>query len=84
MSNPAESTQMSLRDRVKKFLDGVRPAIQGDGGDVELMGIDAQGVVQLRLHGACIGCPSADYTLRVGIERNLRTTVPEVSGVVCV
>ncbi|MEP0843148.1 MAG: NifU family protein [Phycisphaerae bacterium] len=72
-----------MRERVKQFLDSVRPAIQGDGGDVELIDVNAQGVVQLRLHGACIDCPSAPQTLRLGIERNLRQRVPEVSEVIC-
>jgi Fe-S cluster biogenesis protein NfuA len=52
--------------------------LQSDGGDVELVDVTSDGVVQIRLHGACVGCPSSSITLRVGIERNLKTHVPEV------
>jgi len=74
----------SVKIRVKQVIDMIRPAIQSDGGDVELVDVDDQGVVQLRMHGACIGCPSANLTLKMGIERNLRERVPEVSEVICV
>lgn len=84
MSETGQPALPSVRERVKQFLEVVRPAIQSDGGDVELVDVSSQGVVQLRLHGACVGCPSATYTLRIGIERNLRERVPEVSEVVCV
>lgn len=73
-----------LRERVAEIIEAIRPAVQGDGGDIELVDVDAQGVVQLRLHGACVGCPSSTMTLALGIERHLRERVPEVSEVVCV
>lgn len=73
-----------LKERVAEIIDAIRPAVQGDGGDIELVDVDAQGVVQLRLHGACVGCPSSTMTLALGIERHLRERVPEVSEVVCV
>jgi Fe-S cluster biogenesis protein NfuA len=57
--------------------------IQGDGGDIELVDVDADGVVHVRLHGACVGCPSASMTLTMGIERNLKDQIPEVTRVVC-
>ena len=59
----------------------VRPSIQADGGDVELVDVSADGLVRIRLHGACVGCPSSSMTLREGIERNIRDHVPEVTGV---
>ncbi len=84
MADAAKSDGLSVKQRVQQVIDMVRPAIQGDGGDVELVDVDEQGVVQLRLRGACIGCPSASMTLKMGIERNLRQRVPEVSEVICV
>lgn len=76
-------TNRSLHDRVCDVLDQVRPFIRGDGGDIELIDVDDSGVVRVRLHGACIGCPSSAITLALGIERNLRDQVPEVTRVVC-
>ncbi len=71
----------ALQARVARILDLIRPVIQSDGGDVELVDISADGVVSIRLHGACVGCPSSEKTLQGGIERNLRAHVPEVRGV---
>ena len=71
----------TLRDKVSKVIDLIRPAVQSDGGDLELVDITPEGVVQIRLHGACVGCPSSAMTLQMGVERNLRTHVPEVTGV---
>ncbi len=67
--------------RVDRVLEAIRPAIQSDGGDIELVEITGQGVVRIRLHGACVGCPSSTMTLKYGIENNLREYVPEVTGV---
>lgn len=83
-SNPTAAhtgPSLPLRDRVLQVLDLIRPAVQSDGGDVELLDITPQGVVQIRLHGACVGCPSSTMTLRIGIERNLMDNIPEVTGV---
>ena len=74
----------SLHDRVAAVLEAIRPAIQADGGDVELVDVTPAGEVQLRLLGACIECPSADLTLRVGIETALRDRIPEVTSVIAV
>ena len=71
----------TLRDRVAKVIDLIRPAVHSDGGDLELVDITADGIVQIRLHGACVGCPSSALTLQTGVERNLRNHVPEVRGV---
>ena len=57
---------------VERLLDRIRPAVQEDGGDLELVSASADGLVQIRLHGACVGCPSANQTLHHGIERTLR------------
>ncbi|MFM9994795.1 MAG: NifU family protein [Phycisphaerales bacterium] len=71
----------ALAERVVKVLNLIRPAVQSDGGDVELVEVTPGGVVRIRLHGACVGCPSSTMTLRTGIERNLRAHVPGVTGI---
>jgi Fe-S cluster biogenesis protein NfuA len=70
-----------LRDRVAKVINLIRPAVQSDGGDLELVEVTPAGVVRIRLHGACVGCPSSSVTLQVGIERNLKAHIPEVQSV---
>jgi len=77
------ASRKPLRDRVSAVLDQLRPLIHSDGGDIELMDVDHHGVVTVRLHGACIGCPSSTMTLTLGIERNLKDQIPEVTRVVC-
>jgi Fe-S cluster biogenesis protein NfuA len=72
----------TIRDRVQGVINLIRPAVQADGGDIELVDVNDTGVVQIRFHGACHGCPSANMTLQMGIERNLREQVPEVTQVV--
>ena len=71
-----------IRERVQSVINLIRPAVQADGGDIELVDVSPQGVVQIRFHGACHGCPSSTMTLQMGIERNLRERVPEVTQVV--
>jgi Fe-S cluster biogenesis protein NfuA len=71
-----------MREKVKAILDDVRPVLQADGGDVELIDVDDQGVVKVRLQGACSGCPMASMTLKNGIERALKEAIPEVKEVV--
>jgi Fe-S cluster biogenesis protein NfuA len=72
----------TLRDRIEQVLDSIRPALRSDGGDVELIDFDEEdGVVQLRLMGACGSCPVSTMTLRQGIERRLMTAVPEVKAI---
>ena len=74
----------NLREKVQNVLNLIRPAVQADGGDIELVNVLDDGVVQIRFHGACHGCPSSTMTLRDGLERNIREKVPEVRGVVAV
>ncbi|MFN7337916.1 MAG: NifU family protein [bacterium] len=64
-----------------KILSLIRPALQADGGDMELIEITPDGIVRIRLLGACVGCPSSSMTLRVGIERNLKAHIPEIRAV---
>lgn len=70
-----------IRDRVAKVINLIRPAVQSDGGDVELVDVTPEGIARIRLHGACVGCPSSSITLQVGIERNLKVHIPEIKGV---
>jgi Fe-S cluster biogenesis protein NfuA len=77
-------TASDLQERVSRIIDLIRPAVQSDGGDVELVGVDSHGAVTIRLHGACVGCPSSQMTLKMGIERNLKDHVPEVTSVAAV
>jgi len=72
-----------MREKVEATLAQIRPALQADGGDVELIDV-SQGVVKLKLKGACAGCPMATMTLKQGIERVLKERVPEVKEVVAV
>lgn len=83
MSDASNETELSVKDRVAAVIDTIRPAIQSDGGDIELVGVDDQGVVKVRLHGACVGCPGSQMTLKLGVEQNLKEKVPEVTEVVC-
>ena len=71
-----------LRDRVQGVINLIRPAVQADGGDIELVDVMNDGTVHVRFHGACHGGPSSTMTLQHGIERNLRDRVPEVTRVV--
>jgi len=69
-----------MRDRVEQVINRIRPAVQMDGGDIELVDV-ADGIVKLRLVGSCHGCPSSMMTLKAGIERAIQAEVPEVKGV---
>ena len=70
-----------MQQKVEKALAKVRPSLQADGGDVELIEVNDEGVVTVRLTGACGGCPMATMTLKAGIERVLKEEVPEVKRV---
>lgn len=81
MAAGAHTSSRPLRERVEHVLKLIRPALQSDGGDLELVEITPEGVVRIRLHGACVGCPSSAATLQLGIERNLKAHIPEVKAV---
>lgn len=70
-----------MRDKVQEVLEKVKPQLQADGGDVELVDITDDNVVQLRLQGACAGCPMSQMTLKNGIERTLKQEIPEIKSV---
>jgi Fe-S cluster biogenesis protein NfuA len=73
-----------LKERVSEVLEKIRPALQGDGGDVELIDVTEDGIVKVRLKGACAGCPMSQMTLKQGIESTLKQEIPEVKQVVSV
>ncbi len=70
-----------MKEQVQDALEKIRPALQRDGGDVELVEVDPQGVVKVRLKGACGGCPMSQMTLKMGIEKVIKQFVPEVKSV---
>jgi len=72
-----------MEERVEAVLEEIRPALQADGGDVELVDV-TEGVVKVRLKGACSGCPMSTMTLKQGIERILKERLPEVKEVIAV
>ena len=71
-----------LEEKIKLALENVRPHLQDDGGDVEFVSVDEEGVVSVKLTGACGGCPHAQMTLKMGIESMLKQEIPEVTSVV--
>ena len=70
-----------LKEKIEDALDKVRPALQADGGDVQFVDVDDEGVVTVKLTGACGGCPMSQMTLKMGIEKVLKQNVPEVNSV---
>jgi len=80
----ASKKSTTVREQVAEIIKELRPAVQGDGGDIELVEVSENGVVSVRLHGACIGCPSSEMTLKLGVEQSLKTRIPEVREVICV
>ncbi|MBN2137212.1 MAG: NifU family protein [Sedimentisphaerales bacterium] len=79
-----KNADQTIQDKVKETLDSIRPSLQAHGGDVEFVGLDDDNTVRLRLQGACQGCPGAQMTMKMGIERILKEKVPEVKEVLAV
>jgi len=69
-----------MKEEVEAVINEIRPLLQGDGGDIELVGIEG-GVVKVRLRGACSGCPGAQMTLKMEVERRMKARVPEIERV---
>ncbi len=69
-----------MKERIEKALEKIRPSLQADGGNIELVDV-TDGVVKVRLTGACGGCPMSQMTLKMGVERALKQQVPEVKRV---
>ena len=72
----------TLKERVETALEKIKPALQADGGNVELIEVTPEGIVKVKLTGACYGCPMSQMTLKMGIGRTLKKEVPEVKDVV--
>jgi Thioredoxin-like proteins and domains len=69
------------KEKVQEVIDEIRPNLQADGGDIELVDVTAENVVKVRLRGACSGCPGAAMTLKVGVERILKNRIPQVQRI---
>jgi Fe-S cluster biogenesis protein NfuA len=72
---------MTIDEKVRKSLDAVRPYLQADGGDVELVRVTEDGFVEVKLTGSCLTCPMSRMTLRAGVERRLLKDIPEIRRV---
>ncbi len=71
------SMEETVGNRVKKAIEELRPRLQADGGDIELLGVE-NGVVKVKLKGACAGCPMSTMTIKMGVERYLKNKMPEI------
>jgi len=78
------NTEKTLEEKVQDTIEAIRESLQSHGGDVELVEIDEDNTVKVRLQGACQGCPGATMTMKMGIERILKERVPEVKEVIAV
>jgi Fe-S cluster biogenesis protein NfuA len=81
--NKGVKEKREMKEKVEKALDKIRPSLMADGGNVELVDVE-DGVVRVRLTGACGGCPMSQMTLKMGIERLLKQEIPEIKEVVAV
>jgi Fe-S cluster biogenesis protein NfuA len=78
------SSEQTVEEKVKDVIVAIQPNLQSHGGDIELIGVDKDNTVRVRLQGACAGCPGAQMTLKMGVERLLKEKIPEVKEVVAV
>jgi Fe-S cluster biogenesis protein NfuA len=78
------NSEQTIEEKVKETIETIRASLQSHGGDVELVGIDEDNTVNVRLQGACQGCPGATMTMKMGIERILKERIPEIKQVVAV
>ncbi len=70
-----------MKEKVEKALEEIRPALQADGGNVELVEVTDDGIVKVKLTGACGSCPMSTYTLKMGIEKKIKELIPEIKSV---
>ncbi|MBN1647069.1 MAG: NifU family protein [Spirochaetales bacterium] len=70
-----------MEERIKQAIEDIRPSLQADGGDIEFVSLSSDNVVSVKLTGACHGCPHAQMTLKMGVEKYLKDQVPEVQSV---
>jgi len=73
-----------MKEKVQKAIERIRPSLQADGGDVELADVSDDGIVKVKLVGACCGCPMSQMTLKMGIQKHLQKEIPEIKDVVSV
>jgi Fe-S cluster biogenesis protein NfuA len=73
-----------MKEEVQKAIDTIRPSLQADGGDVELVDVSEDGVVKVKLTGACRGCPMSQMTLKMGIEKVIKQQIPSVKEIIAV
>jgi len=73
-----------MKEEVQKAIDLIRPGLQADGGDVELVDVSADGIVKVKLTGACQGCPMSQMTLKMGIEKIIKNQLPDIKEVIAV
>ncbi len=78
------NTDKSFSEKVKDIIDAIRPNLQNHGGDIELVGVEQDNTVKVRLKGACQGCPGAKMTMKMGVERLLKENIPQVKQVIAV
>jgi Fe-S cluster biogenesis protein NfuA len=72
------------KEKVQKIVDKIRPNLQADGGDIELVEVTKDGIVKIKLLGACHGCPMSQMTLKMGVEKFLKKEIPEIKEVISV
>ena len=70
-----------MKERVQQLIEQIRPTLQADGGDIELVDVTDDGIVKVKLQGACRGCPGATMTLKMGVERFIKKHIPEIKSV---
>ena len=70
-----------MKEQVQEVINEIRPNLQADGGDIDLVDVTDDGVVKVKLRGACSGCPGAAMTLKMGVERILKQRIPQVTGI---
>jgi len=70
-----------MKAKVQKVIETIRPFLQADGGDIDLIDVTEEGIVKIRLTGACGGCPMSTYTLKMGVEKKLKKEIPEIKAV---
>ncbi|MFA5321292.1 MAG: NifU family protein [Smithella sp.] len=73
-----------MKEEVQKAIDSIRPSLQADGGDVELVDVSEDGIVKVKLTGACRGCPMSQMTLKMGIEKTIKKQIPAIKEVIAV
>ena len=73
-----------MKEKVQKAIDLIRPSLQADGGDVELIDVSVDGIVKVKLTGACHGCPMSQMTLKMGIEKIIKNQLPDIKEVIAV